>query len=167
MSGWAAGSAIVSLIGASYGAYSQYEAGQNAAAAQRYNAAQQQAANQAMLVQSAAKSLAQREENQRILAQQEAAFAAAGVVTNSGSPLSVETKQAALLERRALNTDYEGAIGYRYGAGKVVQDQMEGAAAKQAGDLGAAATLLSGVGNAANSYYKSGSGLGPSKKTGT
>lgn len=157
--------AIAAIAGSGYAAYSSYEQGQNAAALARYNASQTTAANQANLQASAAQSLAQRQQNEKILSQQQAAFAAAGVVTNSGSPLTVETKQAALLERRALNTDYEGAMAYRYGAGQVTQYEMSGAAAKRAGNLTAAGTLLSGVGNAASSYYKTGNGagLGPAK----
>lgn len=158
--------AIAAVAGGGYSAYSSYEQGQNAAALARYNAQQTSAANQANLQASASKSLAEREQNEKILAQQQAAFAAAGVVTNSGSPLTVETKQAALLERRALNTDYEGAMAYRYGAGQVTQFNMEGDAAKQAGNLTAVGTLLSTAGNAANSYYKTGNGAGlGAKKT--
>ena len=119
MSYWATGAAITAAVaavaGAGYSAYASYEAGQQANKLAQYNAAQQQAENQATLQASAAKSLAERDQNEKILAQQTAMFAASGVVTNTGSPLTVETKQAALLERRALNTEYEGAIAARYG----------------------------------------------------
>lgn len=157
---FAATAAFLVVAGAGYSAYSSYEAGQNANAIARYNAQQQQAQNQYTLQATAAKSLAEREENQKVLAQQEAAFAASGVVTDTGSPLTVRAKQAALLERRALNTDYEGAIAYRVGAGQVTNDLMEGAAAKQAGNLNAVGTLLSGAGNAAGTYAKFGASKG-------
>lgn len=157
---WLAISVGATLAGSAYSAYSSYEAGQNAAAISRYNAQQQQAQNEYALKATAAKSLAEREENDKVLASQEASFAAAGVVINEGSPLTVRAKQAALLERKALNTDYEGAIAYREGAGRVTQDQMEGAAAKQAGNLNAVGTLLAGAGNAAGTYAK----FGASKK---
>lgn len=157
---WLAISAVAAIGGAGVSAYSSYEAGQNASAIARYNAQQQQAQNQYALEASAAKSLAEREENQKVLASQEAAFAAGGVVVNEGSPLTVRAKQAALLERRALNTDYEGAIAYRTGTGAVTQDLMEGAAAKQAGNLNAGATLLSGAGQAASTYAKLNGGKG-------
>lgn len=160
MSYFASGAALVSLIGAGYSAYSTYEAGQQANSIAQYNAAQQRAQNQYTLEASAAKSLAERQENEKILASQRAAFAASGVVTNSGSPLTVETKQAALLERRAVNTDYEGTIAARYGQSQVVQDEMSGAAAKKAGNLGAVGTLLSGAGNAASTYAKLGGPTG-------
>lgn len=160
MSGFAAGTAIVALIGAGYSAYSSYEAGQTQAAINAHNAQLQNAQNQYQLQASAAKSLAEREQNQKILAQQEAQFAAAGVVTNSGSPLVVETKQAALLERKALNTDYEGAIAYRTGEGQTWNDEAGAAAAKSAGDLNATATLLQGAGSAASGYGKA-KGYGP------
>lgn len=156
MSGFAVGAAVVAVVGAGIAAYSTYEAAQSQSALARYNAAQQQAQNQAMLQQSAAKSLAQRTENEKILAQQEAMFAASGVATNTGSPLTVETKQAALLERRALNTDYEGAMAYRTGQSSVYGDWMQASAASRAGKLGAGATLLQGVGSAAEGYYAMG-----------
>jgi hypothetical protein len=155
---WLAISAVTAVAGAGYGAYSQYEAGQNAAAMSRYNAQLQASQNQFQLEASAAKSLAERQENQRILKEQEAKFAAAGVVVNSGSPLTVEAKQAALLERRALNTDYAGALAYRTGTTQVVQDEATARAAKQAGNLNAAGTLLSGFSNAASKSYGPNSG---------
>ena len=150
---------VGSLAAAGVSAYSSYEAGQQANALAKYNAAQQNAENANTLQISAAKSLAERDQNAKILASQEAGYAAQGVVTNSGSPLTVESKQAGYLERKALNTDYEGAIASRFGQSKVFTDQMEGSAAKQAGNLNAAGSILSGVGNAASAYYK----LGPSK----
>lgn len=159
-SGWLAVSAVATIAGAGYSAYSQYEAGQNAAAIARYNAQQQQAQNDYVLKASAAKSLAEREENQKVLASQEAAFAAGGVVVNEGSPLTVRAKQAALLERRALNTDYEGVIANRTGQGQVTQDIMEGESAKAAGNLGAVGTLLSGAGSAASTYARIGGSKG-------
>lgn len=157
MSYWVSGAtAVIALAGASYSAYSSYEQGQSQAALARYNAAQQQAQNQALLQQNAAKSLAEREQNQKLLATQEAAYAASGVVTNSGSPLTVETKQAAYLERKALNTDYEGTLKYRYGQSQVTNDEFEATAATKAGSLNATSTLLSGAGNAASDYYRMG-----------
>lgn len=163
---WAAIAAGGTLLGAGYSAYATYEQGQQMDAIAKYNAAQQRGQNQYTLEASAAKSLAEREENQKIMASQDAAFAASGVVTNSGSPLLVRAKQAALLERKALNTDYEGAIASRFGQSQVTQFEMSGDAAKQAGKLGAIGTLLNGASNAASAYYKTGSGLGPSKTAG-
>lgn len=157
---WLAISVGATFAGTAYSAYSSYEAGQNANAIARYNAQQQQAQNEYVLKATAAKSLAEREENQKVLAQQEAAFAAGGVVVNEGSPLTVRAKQAALLERLALNTDYEGGIAYRTGSGQVTQDLMEGEAAKQAGNLNAVGTLLAGAGNAAGTYAKLGASKG-------
>lgn len=155
MSYWFMGTAVVlSVAGAGYSAYSSYEQGQNASRLAQYNAAQQRASDQANLQMGAARALAQREQNQKILSEQTALFAASGVVTNTGSPLEVELKQSALLEKKAVNMDYENALGSRYGESKAVGEEMQGAAAKQAGNLNATGTLLSGAGNAAGSYYK-------------
>lgn len=144
--------AAAAVAGAGVSAYSAYQSGQSQAALMRYNAAQQQAQDQAMLEQSAAKSLAERDENQKILASQEAAYAASGVVTNTGSPLTVQTKQAALLERRALNTDYEGAMAYRTGQSQVYGDWMAAKNYSTAGKLGATGTILSGIGQGASAF---------------
>jgi hypothetical protein len=140
------------LAGGAYSAYSSYEQGQNSAALARYNAQQQAAQNNYALQASSAKSLAERDENQKILAQQEAAYAASGVVVNSGSPLLVKQKQSALLERKALLTDYQGAIDYRVGTGRVTNDLAEANSDKQAGGLNAAGTLLSTAGKVATTY---------------
>lgn len=157
---WLAISVGATVAGAGYSAYSSYEAGKNSAAIARYNAQQQQAQNQFQLQASAAKSLAERDENAKVLASQQAAFAAGGVVVNEGSPLTVRAKQAALLERRALNTDYEGAMAYRTGQNQVFQDQSEAKSAEYAGKSNAFATLLAGAGNAAVTYAKFGKSKG-------
>jgi hypothetical protein len=153
----AAGAAVA---GAGVGAYSSYESGQQEAALARYNQAQQNAQNQYQLSATAAKSLAERDENKKILAQQTAAFAASGVVTDTGSPLTVQSQQASLLERRALNTDYEGDMAYFTGQSEVTQDEYTAQAATEAGNLGAAATLLRGAGSAAGAIYGTGGGGG-------
>lgn len=142
--------------GTAYSAYSSYEQGQNAEAIARYNAQNQQAQNQSLLQQTAAKSLAERDDNQRIMGEQEAAFAASGVVTATGSPLTVETKQAALLERKALNTDYEGALAARYGESSMFDTEMQGASSEEAGNLGSVSTILGGASKVAGTlsdYY--------------
>lgn len=149
---WLAIGAASMVAGGAYSAYSSYEQGQNAQALARYNAQQQQGQNQYALQASAAKSLAERTQNEKILAQQEGAYAASGVVVNSGSPLLVKTKQAALLERKALLTDYQGAIDYRVGSGRVVADISEGNSAALAGKMNATATLLSTAGKVASAY---------------
>ena len=154
MSGFAIGTAVVAAVGAGYAGYSSYQQGQNANKLAQFQAANERAANEANLKLSAVKSLAEREQNQKILATQEAMFAASGVVTNTGSPLSTEVRQAALLERRAVNTDYEGTMAARYGASQVISTQMQGDAAAKAGKMNAGATLLQGASNTAGTYYK-------------
>lgn len=145
MSYYAAGALIVAALGAGYSAYSSYQAGQNQAAMDRYTAAQQAAQNQFKLQESAAKSLSERQENQRILAEQANAFAANGAAIDTGSPLLIQAKQASLLERKALNTDYEGAIASRFGQSQVTQSEMSADAASSAGKRNATGTLLNGA----------------------
>lgn len=145
--------AAAAVAGGGVAAYSSYESGQSQAALARYNAAQQQAQDQAMLEQTEAKSLAQRQEGDKILAQQQAAYAAQGVVVNTGSPLTVRSNQASLLEMRALDTEYGGELAYRSGQSEAYGDEMQASAAQQAGDLGAASNLLQGAGSAAKDIY--------------
>ena len=141
--------AISLAAGTAYSAYSAYEQGQNQAAIARYNADQQRAQNQFKLQESANTALAERQENERILAEQANAFAANGAVIDTGSPLLIQTKQAALLERRALKTDYEGAIASRFGQGQVTQYEMHAKASKRAVNITAGDTLLKGAASAA------------------
>lgn len=144
---WEAIAVVVAAAGAGYGAYASYEAGQNQAALARYTAAQQASENQFKLQESAAKALSDRQENQRILAEQANAFAANGAAIDTGSPLLIQAKQASLLERKALNTDYEGAIASRFGQSQVTQSEMSADAASSAGKRNATSTLLQGASN--------------------
>lgn len=155
-----AASAAVGVAGSIYSATAQYQAGQTGAAIANYNAAQQAQNNQYQLQASAAKSLSERDNNQKILKEQEGEFAASGVVTNSGSPLTVETKQAALLERKALNTDYEGEIGYYQGRNQMVQYHLDAESDVQSGDANAVGTVLSGAGKLGGALYSGGFGGG-------
>lgn len=150
---WAAIAAGAAVAGAGYSAYSTYQVGKQQQAMGEWNAKQQEGQNQFDLAASAAKSLQERQENEKIMAAQEAAWAASGVVTNTGSPLLVKARQSALLERRALNTDYEAAVGSRVGAGKVAAYRFDGQMARKASRVQSTATLLSGAGNAASFAY--------------
>jgi hypothetical protein len=155
MSGFAVGALVVAAIGTGVSAYSSYEQGQNAAAMDRYNAAQQAAQNQNQLQASAQKALAERQNNERAAAQSEALYAASGVVTNSGSPLTVQAKNASRREMKALDTDYEGAMADRYGQSQITSDNMQAAYSVQTADLTAAGTILQGAGKAAGGAYSS------------
>lgn len=144
----------VTVIGAAYGAYSQYQAGQQAKSLDDYNSQLKQQDAQAVLVASANRSLSQRTQNTALLAKQEASYASAGVVVSTGSPLTVRVKSAENLELNALNTEYEGDIGSRSDYQMANALQAKGTNDLMAGDAEATSTLLNGAGKAAGYKVK-------------
>lgn len=162
----AAGIAIVA--GAAISAYGQKKAGDAAKAAGDYNAAV--ARNNAILSQRAAKDAeargkveAQKQQTltDAAIARSRAAFAAAGVDVNTGSPLDVQAdigaagKQDELAIRQNARRE---ALGFYAQANDFTSRgqlaQFEGAAAQQAGNIGAAGTLLSSAGSVAGKWYQ-------------
>jgi hypothetical protein len=151
---WAIIAASVSAIGAGASAYSQYETGK---ATQRLNEYNAQIADQNAQVAARDANIQAnqiRDRNRRIEASQRAAFAASGVVGETGSPLMVQVKQAAYLEMGALETERQGNIEAGKQRQQAVIDRMSGKIAAQSGAMNAGATLLQGAGNAAGAYAK-------------
>ncbi len=146
----------LTAVGTAFSAYSSYQQGQAAGRLNDYNAklaelnaqvAQRDGALQANVV---------RQQNQRLMARQRAAFAANGVVGETGSPLIVEAQQAGYLEMGALETERQGTLQAGRYYQQSVLDRMQGGAARLAGNLNAGATILQGAGRAVSGY----SGIG-------
>ena len=137
-------------VGTGISAYSSYQAGKANQALNNYNAAvNDQAAADAVRD---GKILAnqQRQKNEAIKARQRTLYAKAGVVTATGSPLLVQVAQAGELELGALETQQQAnaqAVRLRQQA---QLDRMAGKAARTAGNLNAAATVLQGAGSMAS-----------------
>lgn len=158
--------AIAGIIGAGIGAVGAYKSGQAAKASGEYNS--EVAANNATIAQQNATLAAQEgnaavEQSQLktraqvggILANQ----AAAGVDVNKGSAVDVRSSAAELGELSALNIRSSAArqaYGYNVQAtndtAQSQLDKSQGDNAATAGDIGAGATIISGVGSAASGY---------------
>lgn len=81
-----------------------------------------------------------------------AAYGASGVAME-GSPLDILEQSAAQEELDALNIRYRGEIGAQSAEGQAALSRMRGAAASQAGYMGAGSAILMGA-EKAGSYYK-------------
>lgn len=144
--------ATATVAGAGYAAYSTYQQGKASQALDNYNA-NLAAQNSATAGRDAAIEANQtRLQNQRVMAKQRAAFAASGVIGETGSPLMVQTEQAGYLEMGALETERQGNIRAAQLAQQGVLDRMEGGAARRAGNTGAVSTILGGATKAFATY---------------
>jgi hypothetical protein len=142
------------LIGTGISAYSSIQQGK---AQQRLNEYNAQVADQASADKARdGRILAnvQREQNRRLQARQRALYAKAGVVDTTGSPLLMQIEQAGQLEMAALQTEATASTEAARLRQQAVLDRMAGKAARQAGNLNAGATILQGIGNAANNYVQ-------------
>ena len=135
--GWAGVGAYFAGVGLS--AYGRYQEGKAAKQAHDYNA-------------KIAEQKADYEESQsrqrwkRLIGQQTALYAKAGVDISSGSPLLVLSQQAAEGELEALNIRYAGR-------NEAELQKWYGKQAKKAGTIAAASTLLTGGAAGYSAYY--------------
>lgn len=158
---------VASFAGTVMGAVGQYQQGQAAAAQAEYNAAVARN-NQIISEQQAQDALKRgqiaeeqkRRETSALIGRQRATLAASGVALDQGNPLDILGDTAQFGELDALtirnNADRE-AYGYRVQgmnfAAEAGLNDARAAASRQAGLMGAAGTLLSGAGNAADRWY--------------
>lgn len=161
---------VASLASAAVGAVGAVQQGNAAAASAKYNA--QVNENNNTLALRAAEDARKRgeveaqEHNRKVTAlrgRQTAAMAASGLDVGSGSPLAIlgDTAQMGALDTQTIrnNTERE-ALGYeaqgmnfRAEAGL---NRMQGKSARQAGMIGAVGSVVSGVGQVADKWYKMG-----------
>lgn len=138
------------VIGTGISAYSSYQAGKAQQSLNNYNAAVNDQA--ALDAARDGKILAnqQRQKNEAIKARQRALYAKAGVVTATGSPLMVQVAQAGELEMGALESEQQANVKAAQLRQQAQLDRMAGKIARTSGTLNAAATVLQGAGQAAN-----------------
>jgi hypothetical protein len=143
--------AATSLVGTGISVYGQLQAGKAANALANYNANQEQINAQAAMRDADVRANAIRERNRLTEARQRAAYGASGVTGDTGSPLQVEMWTHQQNEMHALEVERQGTIE----AGKDLQtadiDRIEGKNALTASRIGAAGTLIKGIGSAAGS----------------
>jgi hypothetical protein len=154
------------VAGAGVAAYSSYQQGE--AQAQQATYQRKVAAYNAVIAERQATSAQQlasaeadqkREQYRRIMAANEAAYGGAGVAGDVGSPLLLMADDAAQAELNARMVEYGGTLraqGYKSEI-PLLEGQQElyrrqATYAKQAGALGATASLLSGASSAAGAW---------------
>jgi hypothetical protein len=130
----------VSVAGTALSAVGRYRAGKAQAAAFEYNADIDR--KKAVIAEDRS-----RARLRRLMGSQRALYAKAGVDLSSGSPLEVLAFTAAEGEKEALNIRQFGQE-----AGDIGDFSAD--AARQAGNIGAGATLLTGLGQAAGTFFQ-------------
>jgi hypothetical protein len=150
--------AIAMAVGAGVSAYGQYQAGKAANALANYNANQNEINAAAKLRDTNIQANAVRQRNRQIMGKQRAAYGASGVEISTGSPLMQQVNAAANLEMGALEAERDGGIE----AGKMLQqaaiDRIEGKNQLTASRIGAAGTIIKGIGSIASMGAGGGSG---------
>lgn len=148
---WAIAIPAAIAVAGGFQAFSQYQAGQSAKDAANYNANLLKQQSFAAQQQGLAEMELRRRRGERVISQQEAAFAKSGVLA-TGSPLEVIGETAANVELDALNAAYEGYLNARGLRQRSKMAQYEGRLAAYQGKMEAVGTLLSTAVNAAGSY---------------
>lgn len=145
-------SLAITAAGVGFSAYSQYQQGKTQQGINDYNAALSDQDAMVTARDGAALANAQRRQNAQVLARQRTAFAANGIVGETGSPLMTQVQQAGYLEMGALETQRTANIKAGAYAQQATLDRISGKAARSAGGLNAAATILQGAGKVAGGY---------------
>jgi hypothetical protein len=135
----------MSAVGTISSAFAQQRQGEVAAQIGGYNASIfNQQANQAQ-AEAAARADILRRDNERKMASTRAAYAAAGVDPNQGTPLDVMEDQATEAELQRRLVLYQGDTAAMSLRQRAALASMGGAAAAEAGTMAAGTTLLTGA----------------------
>lgn len=144
-------STVVQTVGTVASAYASWRAGEQQAAAAKFNA--ELALGQAF-TERAKHQLEEkrhRERTRRLLARQKSLYLKAGV-TMEGTPLDVITETATEAERDAILIQASGAGAYLEGIASKAMWSQYGKGAREAGYLRAGTTLLTGAGRGLAAY---------------
>lgn len=163
MSWFGIGAAAVSVVGTAYSSYSQKKAAQKAAQIDNstagYNARYDVAQAQQLDYDTLQNIRTQREAGKVFLSRNEAAYAAAGVLTTTGSPLHAQITNVGRLEQQIqqkyLDSQQAQAALYAKAKAGILAGEATASADKSAGDL---ALVNGGVSIARQLYggYQSG-----------
>jgi hypothetical protein len=142
------------VAGAGVAAYSANEQAKSQQKMANYNASlmDSEAAQRNADARTAAN--AQRAQNDALRAKQRALYAKAGVVS-AGTPLLVQAEQAATMELAALDIERTGNLEAARMRSQADMDRMSGRAARSAGRLQVAGTVLQGAGSSSSMYVNS------------
>lgn len=145
-----AAAAAVSAIG-------QIEAGRNAKKASEYNAQVAEARGRQVKQAAAFNEQRQRDQADKVVSTQQAAFGRSGVQM-VGSPLLVVSDTAAEAELDALAIRYSGSVEEANAKRQAAADRLQGKIAQQSSYYGAATSLLGGASRAAGGFSAGGGG---------
>ena len=143
----------MSLIGTGLQAYGQYESGREAKKAADYNAEISKQQADMTRQRAALNEFKKRKEMGIVIGEQQAAYAKAGVVTTTGSPIDVMTDSIANAELDIAIDNYNNEVAARGYESEAERELEAGEAAAEEGMIGAGTTLLKG---AAETAYKFG-----------
>ena len=93
-----------------------------------------------------------RETNRRIIANQQAKMAKAGIISSEGTPLAVLGETAGALELEALDIMYETEVAAQRSISAGQAARFQGDQASKSALIGAGSSLLTGAGNMASTY---------------
>lgn len=144
---------VVEAAGAVIGAAATINQGQIAKQTGEYN--QQVASQQAAGVADETREQAMRSEinNRRLLAEQTAGFAAGGARIDSGTPLQVAAQTAGILKLNTLDQQRQGYTQSQSLLSQGAAGKIYGETAASGAVVGAAGSLLGGLGKAGQDYY--------------
>jgi len=164
MAGLGAIGGIISAVGSLVGAMAAA-----AGAQQQANAQAQAAQYQAQVARNNATAEAYKgaERSQDVaiqgdykLAQQRAAYAAAGVDVSTGSPVTVFGISSGRVAGDVAAEQYAGAINAQRWQDQATLKELEAVNARKAGDIAARGAIIGGITGAASGFFKAGSGFG-------
>ena len=143
------GVAALAVVGTAASAYGQYQAGQAAKATGKYNAVLAMNEAKAKEQQSHIESQQMQKQKERLIASQRAGFAKGGSTITEGTPLLLMAEQAGTAELDILNQQRNRAMEATALRSEASLQMYQGKQASKAGKIGAAGTLLGGLGSLA------------------
>lgn len=140
--------AVIMLVGSAVSAYGQYQAGKAQQKAADYNSRVQEAQAIQADMESRENMRRERRAGKDFMSSQRQKLGSSGVVIQAGSPLELLGRTAGELELKAQDAARAGRSNLQYGLSQSKMTKWEGKQAAKAGTIGAAGTILSGVGSA-------------------
>lgn len=156
---------VATAVGTGMSAYGQYQYGkqQEQIGKQQARIAEQEGARKREIARETA--LEKRKEKRALLAKQIVLYAKSGVRAGVGTPSLVGKETESRLDREAQIIQEQGIYDWQYGKSQADIYRKQGAAAKESGMWGAAATLTTGFSNIAGMQYQFGKSGGKTLAT--
>jgi len=143
---------VVSLLGAAVNAYAMYESAQTQSKVLKYNAREAEKQAEIERQKQLFQAQQQAEADRRTRAAARAVQGASGIEVGEGSSLLVDIDSARQAELNYQAIRYAGDVRVRALSAQSALDRAMAGNVSQQGSIGAGATLLSGLGSAAQDY---------------